>query len=321
MKPCSGMARGHAVLGRWLLALLLAAAGFAATARDMATPAPPVPLLWKVQGDGQSLWLLGAFHMLAATDYPLSPDVDAAFAAATRVVFELPPDEANSPALQAAMLQAATLDDGRSLQDALDADTWRKLGDWCARNGVPREALARYQAWFVGLSVGIVSMARQGLQPALGLDRHFMAAAAQAGKPTAGLETARGQIALLAGMSPGEQAQMLAESLDQSDAGDAEARALHDAWRRGDADGLWNGMAGKMRRDYPALYRRINVERNDRWLPAIERYLHDGQGDALVIVGSLHLLGRDGVVEKLRAKGYAVQRVCTACAAAAVAPR
>ena len=40
-----------------------------------------------------------------------------------------------------------------------------------------------------------------------------------------------------------------------------------------------------------------------------------GQGGTLVVVGTLHLLGSDGVVEKLRAKGYKVERVCTACKA------
>lgn len=296
-----------------LLVSLLAAVPMA-NARDGASTGPPVPLLWKVQGaDGQSVWLLGSFHLLTAADYPLAPEVDAAFADARRVVFELPPDEANSPALQAAMLQAATRKAGSSLQDELDADAWRKLGDWCARNGMPLEAMANYKPWFVGLTVSIVSMTRQGLQPELGLDRHFMAAATKAGKPTAGLETANEQIALLDGMSPAEQAQMLSEALDQEITGDDESRQLHALWRRGDADALWNGMAKKMQLAYPALYRRINVERNDRWLPEVEHYLRDGQGDTLVVVGSLHLLGGDGVVEKLRARGYAVQRICSEC--------
>lgn len=287
-----------------------------AHARDGASAGPPVPLLWKVQGrDGQTVWLLGSFHLLTAADYPLAHEVDAAFADARRVVFELPPDEANSPALQAAMLRAATRKAGSSLQDELGADAWRKLGDWCARSGVPLEAMANYKPWFVGLTVSIVSMTRQGLQPELGLDRHFMAAATQAGKQTAGLESAAEQIALLDGMSPAEQAQMLSEALDQDGSGENESRQLHALWRRGDADALWNGMAKKMQLAYPALYRRINVERNDRWLPEVERYLRDGQGDTLVAVGSLHLLGSDGVVEKLRVRGYAVQRVlCAECA-------
>ena len=68
-----------------------------------------------------------------------------------------------------------------------------------------------------------------------------------------------------------------------------------------------------MKRTYPGLYQRINVDRNDAWLAPLQQRLQDGQGTTLVVVGALHLLGSDGVVEKLRAKGYTVERICSAC--------
>jgi uncharacterized protein YbaP (TraB family) len=74
-------------------------------------------------------------------------------------------------------------------------------------------------------------------------------------------------------------------------------------------------MAVEMRDEYPALYKRINVARNDAWVPKLEKRLRDSHdANTLVVVGSLHLLGGDGVVEKLRAKGYKVERICSACA-------
>jgi len=90
---------------------------------------------------------------------------------------------------------------------------------------------------------------------------------------------------------------------------------MHADWRNGDADALWREMASELRRDFPDLYRRVNVARNDAWLPKLEaRLKRGGRDDTLVVVGSLHLLGADGVVEKLRAKGYEVERMCGACA-------
>ena len=90
---------------------------------------------------------------------------------------------------------------------------------------------------------------------------------------------------------------------------------LHAAWRAGDAQALWNGLAADMRARYPRLYAHINVERNDAWLPKLEARLQaPGDDDTLVVVGALHLLGGDGVVEKLRARGYRVERICSACA-------
>ena len=158
-------------------------------------------------------------------------------------------------------------------------------------------------------------MGKQGLDPRLGLDLHFSADAQAANKPTSGLETGDEQIAFLDGMGEAEQVQFLDETLQEAAEGSKQVRRLHAAWRAGDANALWNGMALDMRRDYPALYKRINVARNDAWVSKLDQRLRDAHGDdnTLVVVGSLHLLGADGVVEKLRAKGYKVERICSAC--------
>jgi uncharacterized protein YbaP (TraB family) len=53
-------------------------------------------------------------------------------------------------------------------------------------------------------------------------------------------------------------------------------------------------------------------------VPKLEQRLRDpGKDDTLVVVGALHLLGSDGVVEKLRAGGFKVERICSACPSAA----
>ena len=49
----------------------------------------PVPLLWKVSDKDNAVYLLGSFHLLRSSDYPLSGDVDAAFADAERVLVTL----------------------------------------------------------------------------------------------------------------------------------------------------------------------------------------------------------------------------------------
>jgi len=285
-----------------------------AQAREPAGHVPPVPLLWKVSHTNNAVYLLGSFHLLKPGDYPLAAEVEAAFDKASSLLFELSPQEIDSPALSTGMLQRATRTGGGSLADDLDPATWQRLQDYAARRGVPLAGFTPYKAWFVALHISIAEMTRQGLDPQLGLDRHFMVAAAAAGKPAAGLERASQQIAMLDQMDAAEQLQLLKESLDQAEQGAEQTERLHAAWREGRADVLWNVMAKEMRRLYPRLYQRINVDRNEAWVPQIERRLRQpGAGDTLVVVGALHLLGSDGVVEKLRAKGYEVERVCSAC--------
>jgi uncharacterized protein YbaP (TraB family) len=300
-----------------IAATVLAASVHAAPAMTSA----PVPLLWKVSDADNSLYLLGSFHLLKPADYPLSKDVDAAFADAESVVFEMSPEEMASSTLAMQMGQAALRSDGTQLDSELPPATAARLHAWLTANdadmqasGVPPQLLQNFEPWFVGLTISIIEMTREGLDPKLGLDQHFAAAAKAAGKRTAGLETGAQQIAFLDGMGKDEQLQFLAETLDESGKGKRELQQLHGAWRAGDAATLWNGMAADMKRQYPQLYRHINVERNDAWVPKLEQRLRDpGKDDTLVVVGALHLLGSDGVVEKLRAKGYQVERICSAC--------
>ncbi|MEO6104763.1 MAG: TraB/GumN family protein [Pseudoxanthomonas sp.] len=309
-----------------LLLSLLALSAFTVAA-DSPGPAllqPPVPLLWKVSDADNSVYLLGSFHLLKPADYPLSKDVDMAFADAESLVFEMTPAEMASPALGMQMGQAALRSDGSKLDSQLPPATVTLLQGWLGANeaelqklGLTAQALQMFEPWFTGLMVSIVEMTKQGLDPKLGLDSHFAALATQAGKQTAGLETGAEQIAFLDGMSTEEQVQFLTEALTEASEGSTETARLHNAWRAGDATLLWNGMGADMKKEYPRLYQRINVARNDAWVPRIEQRLTaPGTDETLVVVGALHLLGPDGVVEKLRTKGYKVERVCSACAAA-----
>lgn len=305
-----------------------AAAALPANEAVATATAPPIPLLWKVSDADNEVYLLGSFHLLKPDDYPLSRDVDLAFVDAEALVFELAPEEMASPQLGMQMGQAALRTDGTRLSDALPPQTASRLDAWVARNGaalakqgIQPQALQMFEPWFVALMVTLTGMAEQGLDASLGLDAHMAARAARAQKPTSGLETGAQQIAFLDGMGAAEQQQFLEEALGESGQDGSDVRKLHAAWRAGDAETMWSGMALEMRTRYPALYQRINVARNDAWVPKIEaRLARAGRDDTLVVVGALHLLGEDGIVEKLRARGHAVERICSACNAPSIAP-
>ncbi len=305
-------------------ALLVASAVFAGvpTSGTDTQLKAPVPLLWKVSDADNSVYLLGSFHLLKPDDYPLPHEVDTAFADAESLLFEMAPEEMQSPALGMQMAQAALRTDGTTLDSELSPALAQKLHAWLDANaaampdaGIPPEPLQGFEPWFVALTISITEMTHAGLDPKLGLDQHLAAAAAKAGKPTDGFESGSQQIAFLDGMRRSEQLQFLDQTLDEAAQGGREVEKLHRLWRAGDAAGLWTGMAVDMRREYPELYRHINVERNDAWLSKIQRRLDaPGNDDTLVVVGTLHLIGSDGLVEKLRAKGYKVERLCSACA-------
>ena len=309
------------MLKSWLLVVALALTSPWLAAKP-AMPAPPLPLLWQACDSDNCLYLLGSFHVLRADDYPLSADVEAAFARASSVVFEIAPAELASAELASKMMSAATQRGGRQLHDDLPPALNAKFDTWAdthqaalVEQGVAAPMLQLFKPWFAAIMVSLTSMQAMDMHAEHGLDRYLAQRALAAGKAVAGLESGDAQIAMLDGMQRDEQLQMLEEALDSAAAGSQHIIALHTAWRRGDADRLLEDSVNSMRDDYPRLYRVINVDRNRAWLPQLEARLQQpGRESSLVVVGAMHLLGGDGLLAMLERAGYRIERICTACA-------
>ena len=60
--------------------------------------------------------------------------------------------------------------------------------------------------------------------------------------------------------------------------------------------------------DYPELNQTIVVDRNVNWTNEIEDMLDDDI-DYLIVVGTLHLVGEDGVPRLLEARGHDVTQL------------
>ena len=289
---------------RWFAALLLLAACAPAVAE------PPRPLLWKVSDADNSIYLLGSFHLLKPTDYPLAPSTDAAFDDAEQVVFELAPSDLTSPELAQAMAGAALRGDGRTLEQALPEATWKALKAHLQGRGIDPVKMQQYDAWFVSLLVALTEMQVAGLTTDHGLDKHFADRTVAAAKRTRGLETIDQQIALFEGMTQEQQVQSLESTLEDIADMRGVIDEMHRLWRAGDEAGLFAATGAQMRDEFPALYDRMNRDRNRAWIPELRALLEESdEDDALVVVGAMHLLGEDGVVEGLRKAGYRVERL------------
>jgi len=78
------------------------------------------------------------------------------------------------------------------------------------------------------------------------------------------------------------------------------------AWLKGDGGALEPLLLESMKA-YPEIYQNLIVGRNRRWVPQIENMLGQN-GDTMVVVGAAHLVGKDGVVEMLKERGYKVEQ-------------
>ena len=60
--------------------------------------------------------------------------------------------------------------------------------------------------------------------------------------------------------------------------------------------------------EYPELNQAIVINRNHDWLPHVEQALRETD-PVFIVVGALHLLGKEGLVSSLKGKGYLVKQL------------
>jgi uncharacterized protein YbaP (TraB family) len=285
------------------------AAGTLASAAPAAAQAPARNILYRVDGPaGATVYMLGSIHLLTEDAYPLAAPVEAAYADAERVFFEVNLDSLMARAPE--MVGRALLRDGRTLRDELPADLYARVEQAAARYtsaGVSMAVLDRLEPWMVSMMFSQLEWARAGLQAQHGIDMHFEGRAQQDGKPLGSLESVDFQMGLMDAFSPDLQVEMLRQTLDDLP-GTAEMMGqMVEAWRAGDGeamDALMNGSMGENRE----MYDRMLTHRNAAWLPQIEQLIRGGD-DVLVVVGAAHLVGEQSVVSMLRQRGYRVEQL------------
>ncbi|MDE2407066.1 MAG: TraB/GumN family protein [Xanthomonadaceae bacterium] len=304
------------------LTALLAPVAWANQAAPAAPPAADIqaaaparhPLLWKVSDADNAVYLLGSFHLLKPDDYPLPAEVDRAFDDSQQVLFEVDPAVMTAPETVTKMQQYMGYSDGKTLSQVMPRPMLEKLDTLLAAGGGSVAAMEHQEPWAVNLGLVLSISQALGFRPELGLDRQLMAKVAQAGKTASGLETIDEQLQAMDSIPYAEQNQGIDEFLTDPQKTIRQLNDMHAWWRAGDVEKLDSRMRAEMASKTPESYRLLDVQRNDAWLPKLQARLDGVKGsNTLVVVGALHLLGSDGLVEKLRAKGYKVERICDRC--------
>ena len=318
------------------LAVFIAAAGGASNASAVAAPAPSCPPaavvptpdqvaaaqrdaldlgpLWKATKDGRTVYLYGTIHVAQWTwRYP-GPQVRRAIEASDVVALEL--DLADRDVLQ--RLQKAILRDpaAPALPEALQKRLSASIAAACAAPATFALMRAEMQA----ATLEVMQGRGFGLYPEFGIDLQLAAIGHGLGKPVRSLETPESQAALVVSDDPAETARSVAETLDDLEGGHGPAMLKRMAadWARGDVDDLdayatWCGCLDtpSQREDFAKLI----DGRNPLMADKIVQWHAQGRS-LFVAVGSLHMTGHAGLPELLRARGFQVERVSFAAAAA-----
>jgi uncharacterized protein YbaP (TraB family) len=199
------------------------------------------------------------------------------------------------------------LPEGRTLRDAVSAETYRLTAERLAAAGFDIGRVQRMRPWMVATTVALAELQRAGYSPADGIDRYFQRRAVDAGKRVEGLETMDFQLRLFSDLTPQEDEAFLIQTLRELEAVIPLLDELISGWQAGRVSEVEELLKAGYE-DFPRLFDKLVTSRNRSWLPRLEQLLA-GSERAFVVVGTLHLVGDQGVVELLRRKGYEVEQL------------
>lgn len=286
------------------LATLLATAALAVAPAP--TEAAERSVVWSVRGEHNTVYLFGSIHVLRPGDVGLPRAAQAAYDDAEQLVMEIDMDDpaiADPLAMAAQMQRYAQLPAGQSLESVLGAD-YATVAAHVQEAGLDIAMFDGFAPWFVGMLILQLEVAKRGFDPAHGIEQQVTDRAVADRKPILGLETPADQFAVLAGLSLPEQKRFLLMTLEETEFADARLDELLTAWRTGDTATLARVLSEEFD-EFPELYRPLTEDRNRAWVEQLAGLLDD-RDDYLVVVGALHLVGRNSVVDLLRQRGYRV---------------
>jgi uncharacterized protein YbaP (TraB family) len=287
------MRRGFA---RGLAAALLLAFG-AQTAHARGETA-----VWTMKGTRNTVYLAGSVHALPKGHAEFPEQLERAYREAEVIVLEVDLAEMNPIDAVKFITSNGTLPAEQTLKDVVGANAYTRVAALASSLEVPEVLISKLEPWAAALILTQFALTRTGFDPDLGIDMQITERAKADGKPIEGLETVTDQLNVFDARSFEEQTRFLLDSADDAPKLNDDLRELIAAWRSGDLRSLEKEFV-KERAKSPALYDALLGERNRKWLPKIEALLEEDR-DYLVVVGTLHFVGRDGLLALLKKDGH-----------------
>jgi hypothetical protein len=262
--------------------------------------------LWKVESERNSVYILGSIHLLNKDSYPLHRKLQEAFDKSNKLVLEIDLNGVSTEKIRKLALVKGMISDGAALPQKISKETYEIVVKRAMDLGLEERMIRPFKPWFVAMTMAAMKLEKLGFSASLGVDRYLAQQARQGDKPTAGLETAEFQIGFFDQFSDRLQELLLRQTVDDMDHLEKSVDQIVRAWKNGDTGAMENLLLAAMRA-YPEIHQKIIDDRNHRWLPQIENILSSGE-NALIVVGAAHLVGKAGVIELLRGRGYKVEQ-------------
>ena len=264
--------------------------------------------LWKIQSKTGTAFIVGSIHAYKSELYPLPKKMEDAFDKSDALAVEVNINGAN-PDSMVTMANGAFYKDKSTLEKHVSRETYEMTTKKLQELGLPLELFQNTKPWFVALTLTSMELQKLGLSPEYGIDNYFLKKAENK-KRVVELESIDYQVNLLSGFSDAEQELFLVSTLKDLDLLKKEINTILTAWHTGDTKTMESYVSKSLQDDPRMLpiYKKLVFDRNKNMASKIEGYLKTNE-QYCVVVCAAHLVGKNGIIEILKKKGYLIEQL------------
>lgn len=274
-------------------------------------------LLWRIDGNGlkSPSYVFGTYHVSSASFLDSIPKIRIAMDSTLRVCGEVDMAEMQSGDFLAKSMEAMLFQGDTTLSSLLGAERSAKVSKLTKKYigaDLSNPALNKLKpyALMVQIELAMAASVTPGAGIGMQLDEYFQKRAIGEGKECVGFETPDFQLALLSGATIGRQVELLMCLADNSDFQYQMLSDIVDAYLNRDFKALEKSVDEKMGNSCDATVAEENAmlyARNSDWVGQMPGLM--AGMPTLFVVGAAHLLGRKGLLQLLRDKGYRVKPI------------
>lgn len=253
------------------------------------------------------LYLLGSIHVGNESLYPLPLVIENAFKNSDTLAVEV--DITSNEDLADTFAEAALYSSGDTLQKHISKDTYRLIMKEIERYGVDPYRMQRVRPWALAMVISGLEGQKARVASEYGVDLHLLNRANFLKKRVIQLETMQFQVGLFKEFSDLQQELYLVDTIKNLSRAASDVTHLLRVWREGDTKTLEDFAYGPGAGDprTAPIRNKILTARNKTMLVKVEEMITE-PGTEFVVVGAAHLVGKDGIVELLKKKGYQVEQ-------------
>lgn len=280
--------------------LLISAFTFSGNALGQETPKNS--LLWMISGKDLSRpsYVFGTFHMMCKSDFAITDPLKEKLNATEQFYGELDMDD---PTLQMSMISKLRLKD-KTLKDLMSEADYTILSENFQR--VTGMQLQSFNQFMPFMSLSVLTLNSIECSDKIQPEGEFVKLAQQQKLPILGLETIDDQIEAINSQPLDSQLYSLKRMVIAYDSVKQSIHKMIAVYKENNVDKLYDFIRANSNGD-DRFETEMLAKRNKRWIPIIEKAIHEKP--SFFAVGAGHLGGNEGVLELLRKQGYTLTPV------------